>query len=297
MLRNHELALQTGNARERLEAARAFAASATADDIPLLQDALRRETVSWVRRALRIALERAGAPEPGLGAVVASDLEQDAVDDVYAEAIEETAGRLTHEIAPLVGAARLYAELETPDFDNTRLKRKLNQLEEMLDAIRTLSRAAAAPRLAEFNLAEVVGEIVADTPPREGVSIEATGRDPLLVVGDPTLVRLVVQVGLNNSAEATIALTGDQLPALVVRWDETDIDYWVAVLDRGVGLPPTASQIFGIGVTGKAGHLGMGLSLARRAAQSLRGNITLTPRRQSGVQFMFRWPRPELDML
>jgi signal transduction histidine kinase len=283
-------AVTSHNPRERLEAARVLAREALPQDAELIKQGLRSETVSWIRSALRQAFERAmGAESP---AAIQSDVETPAVDDVYAEAVEETAGKLIHELSPIVGAARLYAEIETPGFKDSRLKRQLDRLDQMLDAIRTLSRAAAAPRLSEFDLPELVTDVVEGLNLNAGPEVETIGPEDFTVHADPALVALVIRNGFTNAIEATLALDGDALPAIVTRWDDTDKDYWIVVLDRGVGLPPTASQIFEIGVTGKRGHEGMGLSLARRAAQSLGGRIRLTPRQGGGIQYEFRWPKP-----
>jgi signal transduction histidine kinase len=270
-----------------------MAREALPEDEALLREALRRETVSWVRRALRTAIDRAAGGRSSSESAIASDLEDDAIDDVYAEAMEETTGRIIHEISPIVGAVQLYAELETDKYEASRLRRQVDRLQAMLEALNGLSRAAAAPRLTEFDLALCIEDVLLEVRLIDQPRIDAVGSDALVAVGDPTLVGMIVRIGLRNAVEATFATAEDPAPPIVVRWDETDIDYWVAVLDRGIGLPPTAGQIFEMGVTGKRGHLGMGLSLARRAAQSLRGAISITPRAEGGVQFRLRWPKPE----
>jgi len=283
-------AVTSDNLRVRLEAARVLASDASSADLELIKVALRGETVSWVRSALRQAIERAQGVASQ--SAIETDVEAPAVDDVYAEAVEETAGKLIHELSPIVGAARLYAELETPGFAGSRFKRQLDRLDQMLEAIRTLSRAAAAPRLVEFDLSALIADLVEGLDLKASPEVEAVGPEDFTVIGDQALVALAIRSGLVNAVEATLALTIDALPSVVIRWDDTDRDFWVVVLDRGIGLPPTASQIFEIGVTGKKEHQGMGLALARRAAQSLGGRISLTPREGGGIQYAFRWPKP-----
>jgi signal transduction histidine kinase len=78
---------------------------------------------------------------------------------------------------------------------------------------------------------------------------------------------------------------------IVIGWGETDRDLWLSILDRGKGFPQGFAKLFEIGTTTKKNHLGMGLALARQAALSLNGQITLAPRQPNGAKFEFRWPR------
>jgi signal transduction histidine kinase len=282
--------IKSSNSRERLDAARILARDGTPVDLDLIVGALRSETVSWVRSSLENAETRLTGSTRA--AVASLDVDESAVDDVYAEAIEETTGRLMHEITPLVGAVRMYAELEVKNFAKTKFRHQLDRLDEMLTAIDTLSRAAASPKLIEFNLADELADVVEDFS-FGGVEVQMSGPDPLNIVSDPTLVCLVTKSALNNAAESTLQAHPNDPPYIALKWDATERDNWLSVLDRGTGLPPTAGKIFEIGVSGKRGHLGMGLSLATRAAQSLRGHIRLTPRDGGGVQFLFRWPRSD----
>ena len=75
-------------------------------------------------------------------------------------------------------------------------------------------------------------------------------------------------------------------------WEQTDTDVWVAVIDNGVGLATGTDQAFDIGTTtkSKAAHYGMGLSIAREAARSLDGTVSLVPREEGGARFELRWP-------
>lgn len=280
--------LVEGNARERLEAARELARRGSTGDMQVIEAALRQERTAYVRNALIQAQRRIrGVPRRTEPAI---DADQAAVDDVYAKAIEDTTGLLIHEISPIVGALRTYAELETQSFEQSQVRHQLDQLAALLESIQSLNRAATAPILSEFNLAELIGEIVSDIL-IESAEVELAGPDPLLITSDRGLVRIVVKSGIVNATEASLAFA-DSPPPVVVRWDDTDRDYWIAVLDRGAGLPPTSSSIFEIGVSGKRGHLGMGLSLASRAARSLDGKVSLTPRTGGGTQYLFRWPKP-----
>ena len=68
-------------------------------------------------------------------------------------------------------------------------------------------------------------------------------------------------------------------------------------LTYGLGVDDSAARAcvdkaFEVGVTTKpkADHLGMGLAIARRAAHSLGGQVSLSPREGGGASFELRWP-------
>lgn len=277
--------LLKGNSRQRLEAARFFADQASADDFDLLQATYRRESVLWTRSALRRAMDRAEhglrqhRPEPRREDLVRQDLE--------ALALEEATGRLTHEVKPVLGTLRLYAQREIGNFPESRTARELERLGEILQAIEDLGRAAGVPSFQTFNLSELIRDIAAREQEASESSVTVAGRDELIVTADSTLVGMIVRNGLANAIEAT---SQPDAP-VVINWGATDRDYWVAILDEGRGLPARLQNILGIGTTNKKGHMGMGLAIADRAAKSLGGSITLGQREPRGAKFEFRWPK------
>ena len=106
-------------------------------------------------------------------------------------------------------------------------------------------------------------------------------------------MKLIVANGLRNAIEATesVADSAKLSNRIVISWGETDRDYWIAIVDWGPGLPLGIDRMFDIGSTTQRGHLGMGLAIAERAALSLTGKVTLTPREDKGARYEFRWPR------
>ena len=91
---------------------------------------------------------------------------------------------------------------------------------------------------------------------------------------------------------AVDALEGVRLPegahAIIVAWGQTDIDYWITVIDKGKGLELRSDAAFDTGNTTKKGHPGMGLSIARRAMDSLEGTADLETK-EDGTHFELRW--------
>lgn len=284
--------LRSQNPRERLEAARTLTRAAEQADLPELREALRQERVGWIRQALEGALRRAGAGKAPAPATAEIDVSQ-TLEDVFSQAIEETSGLVVHELGPVIGAARYYAEKELPDYAASQTKSELDRLAAVLKAIDTLGRAAATPTTGEFELARLIDDVVSSVRAR----VELAGPRPLLVQGDATLTELVLRNALLNAAEASKDVAAEpDAAAILVNWGDTDLDYWVAVLDRGRGLPDTPDRLFEPGATTKPEHLGMGLTVVRRATHSLRGSVRLQSREGGGARFEFRWPKPAVPV-
>jgi signal transduction histidine kinase len=287
--------LSAENAHDRLRAARYFSKHAKLQDHALLQKALLKENVIWVKGALRQSVDRCATlhqemdDKPEMAGIEEAEAD---IGDVYAQAIEDVTRRLVHEVEPILGAARLYASKEIPEYQASGTKRELDRLESLLRAVDTLSRAAGAPMIRECDLAEQI-RIVAESENLScSAKIEFAGPSPLVIETDDSLVKLVVANGIRNAIEATESMdTAGSTNRIVISWGETDRDYWIAVVDWGPGLPLGIDRIFEIGSTTKKDHLGMGLAIAERAALSLGGKITLNPREDKGSRYEFRWPR------
>ena len=97
--------LESRSQRQRLEAVRFLARTATEKELPELRKALRAERVPWIRSALEAAVARscvAGGPEP-LQVDLAPLMSEDALTaEVYARATEELTDRIVHEIPGLL---------------------------------------------------------------------------------------------------------------------------------------------------------------------------------------------------
>ena len=119
--------LRSGSNKERLEAARYFAEHAAAGDEVVLREVLARETVPWIKGALRRALLRLSPDDNGSPSwsIDRDDLPEGFAQQVYAEALETTTAQLMHEIEPLLGSLRLAAEREMPNFEVSDTKRCL----------------------------------------------------------------------------------------------------------------------------------------------------------------------------
>lgn len=286
--------LRSDSPKERLEAARYLAVHALPEHEQVLREAVALESVLWIRSALRRALARI-SPIPELELIDRSidrdDLPEGFAAQVYAEALETTASQLMHEIEPLLGGLRLAAEAEVMDFEHSSTGRWLDRLDQFLEALAHLRRAASSPKSEEISLDETIQRCIQETSVPDGIQIQKAGPQPCVVEGDGGLVALTFTNGLRNAVEATSKVGGDlaRLP-ISVSWGTTDVDNWISIVDVGIGFKGNLKRAFEIGATTKSGHLGMGLAIANQAVESMGGQVILVPN-ERGVRFEMRWPK------
>lgn len=89
----------------RLQAARLLGRIGSPSDVTILRQALQKETVSFVRRALETAIARAGSAHVAPSGEEPQD--ESAPDPrLYSRAVEWATATLLHEISPRLGEAK-----------------------------------------------------------------------------------------------------------------------------------------------------------------------------------------------
>ena len=321
--------LKSADASERLRGARALRAAAVSTQRADISAALDRETDSWVRSALSRARDRLEGIAPAPKAETEELLEMSR--EVRAQATAEETTMLLHELKPLVGLLRLRAEREIADYQSSITGRSIDRIVSFLRAVELLGESASAPTWSEFDLTDLAAKTVESELDEEDRSmVMAVRTDPAHVVGDENLVQLALAQAVRNAVEAVeerinadrgapveppltgpgtmftnserssvgssalMSGTSVPLPSVVINCGITDRDFWIVVLDEGVGLPAGADQLFEMWATGKSKskHFGIGLPLARRAMATLGGTVDVRQREQRGVACEIRWPRP-----
>jgi len=275
--------------RERLEGARHLAVHATTDESPLIKAYLRTERIPWIRSALEDAIARIELTPRGSS--TSREVEEPSDEDsilaeVYARATRNLTDKLVHELRPLIGLARVEAEREIADYDESKTRKILSRMQSSVRAIEALGMAAATPKLSEFELSlfienvvnECDSEFLLEHPEQPPTQIEDPGT--FLVRSDEGLLELALRNGLKNALEASY----ERRSPVVVSWGHSNSDYWISVLDRGEGLKIEVSKAIALGVTTKSAHTGMGLAIAAQAMLSLGGRIDIESR-EDGVTY------------
>ena len=219
------------------------------------------------------------------------EIPADVVGQIKREATEQIARIVLHEIASRLGLIALVAREEVPNYASSRTRQKIEHLKRVFLAIEQLSCASSVRRIEEFDLAELLNDIVCAEVGHVQVDVSLHGARPMLIISDPALLRLAVSNGVRNSVEALIESQLGEPHEIVVTWGETDVDYWVAVLDDGSGVIGPSESAFRGGSTTKEGHSGLGLTIARQAVETLRGSCNLYAGAGRGARFEIRWER------
>jgi signal transduction histidine kinase len=285
--------MTSASTEDRLAAIRFLVKAARDEDLPVLVDALKKETVPWIKHALSKAITRlSGSTDGAINSVTANsqDTEYELIDEVRDHALETTTRTLTHEIEPVLGVVRYYAEKEIPEYKESQTKKHLDRIKRLLDGIKTLGKVAGAPHLEQFDLKNTVEESVASESTHVKLEVQIARDEPLPVVADRSYIELALINGLRNAIESSESMAPENKDAITINFGKTATDYWITVLDRGIGLKVSGPGIFELGNSGKEGHEGMGLALSQRAMKSLKGSVKVVPREGGGVRYEIRWP-------
>jgi signal transduction histidine kinase len=164
-------------------------------------------------------------------------------------------------------------------------------LQLIFEGITQLKGAAASPKPTEFDLPTLVDEAVLAEASGRGVEVSLQGPRPMNISSDHSLLHHALANGLRNAVEATLECSAELQQPIVITWGETDVDYWLAVIDRGGGLIAAPEVAFNVGKSTKEGHSGFGLAIARQAMDTLGGSATLQPAKEGGTRYELRWER------
>ncbi len=280
--------IDSKSSHERLKAVRKFSAFATAEHHQLLAEVKGGERVAFVRRAITQLQERISG-EDNVVAAVASDWTVRPTRAVaeYSRAVELVSEALLHEILPRIGAIKLEARRSFDNYEGSRLQAKVNNLVWLMDGIEELRKAALTDQYQEFSLHEFVSSCVLAAEKPENVSIDVEENfKGLLTWTDPKLLSIAICNGLKNAVEASERNDGGRI---VVSAGETEVDFWLSIIDDGMGFTGEAENAFKIGRTTKDDHRGFGLAITKQAMTTLGGSVSLAPNEPTGAIFELRW--------
>ena len=286
--------LSSGSSHLRRTAARLLAREAHSGDLPALRAARAAEADHYARGALDRAIARLTEVVPVTGDSVADEETEESKhskQQIQARATEWVAGLLLHELAPQIGLLAFAASREVPGFEQSRTRSHIVTLQKVCSAIEQLRKASATPKPVDLDLAALIRQIVEEEFAESRELIALHGPQPTLLKSDDALLRFAICNGLRNAIEAVAGAQNAAQPLVIIAWGETDVDCWVSVLDRGVGISASIENVFGIGKTTKQGHSGFGLPIAAAAIEALGGTVSLQPATGGGTKYELRWDR------
>lgn len=281
--------MSSKRSEDRRLAAREIVANPKLLEKSEIEGALHRETVPQIRQQFNAALQALDVDGAATEEPRARDA-KDIYDQAYNAAIRAVTERVLHQLTPLVGDVEMSALADIPDFEASNTKTRIRQLKLQLEALEKLYNAAKPAKYEQFDLGPAVRDCLPVDLDHSGCDVRFAGPSPLIVLGDAALVAIAVTNGLRNAIEASLPVAdADRKPTIVVNWGATDKDYWISILDEGVGYRGSISGAFEIGATTKLGHRGVGLPSIKAAMLSLSGSVELVPK-DAGCTLNLNWP-------
>ena len=203
-----------------------------------------------------------------------------------------------HEVRnPLHALGLLLDEVESsadePAARDELLLRARSQMDRIGDHLSKLRGVTGMrePEIGDVDLGALVEDVVRGYAPAaalDHVELKLSSQLGIVARGDPACVRIVLDNLLRNGIEALRDKGGGTLAVVVSRGDGEAL---VRVRDDGPGVPSADhSGIFIPLRTTKEGGLGLGLSIGRALARSMRGDLVLEASRPGDTRLCLRLP-------
>ncbi len=220
---------------------------------------------------------------------------------------------VTHELRTPLTTFRLYTEMLTdglvqdPEQQQSyfrTLHREANRLMHMVEnvlAYARLEKGRPTNRTEELSLGELLdrcsprlSQRVSESPLRLELTVSEQVRDTRLTTNAMAVEQVLFNL-IDNACKYAVDATD---PRITIEADATDLQVTIRVRDFGPGLSATARrqlfEPFGKSSTQAAETapgIGLGLSLARRLARNLGGDLACNPLDQAGLIFELTLPR------
>jgi signal transduction histidine kinase len=224
--------------------------------------------------------------------------------EARAEELEMFAGRVAHDLrAPLSviqmqsGSAQRATTVESMRHAVERLVRQGARMAEIIDALLAFARAGAPPEDGVADVADVVGEVVAEN------RLIASGSKIDIVLeaiphGKVAASHGVLDIILTNLVRNAVKYIGDGqngVRRISVRARELHGMVRFEVEDTGPGLPPGSERAvfepFVRAAKTSASGIGLGLATVKRLVEAHHGRVGVESRPDRGSRFWFDLPR------
>lgn len=210
------------------------------------------------------------------------------IEAIQSAAIDDSIGKILHEIEPAIGAIKIIASEEIDDYINSETVKEFKKLDDLLATFEDWRKVEQSARLRKENIYEIVLDVVGVSA---DINVSLKMDKDLTFSTDRSLIRIVFSNAIRNAKESCEMLDTDEKPEIVVSGGVSDKGLWASVVDQGIGLPAGQATVLRNRQSTKPGHRGMGLPLIHKAVTVLGGSWELKESAASGAAFYFEIPR------
>lgn len=226
--------------------------------------------------------------------VLISSQSEDAynVREIKSAAVAESVGHIIHELQPIIGSLELAATKELPDYKSSNTKNEVERLQDLLDMFAAWRKAEQMPNYKLLDINKVISEEVERANTKKNcVEFDISLPFDLSFELDNSLIRTVISNGLRNAVESSNQVVGRDVAPIVIRSDCTDRNFWLSIIDNGVGLSSPESTLVKNRFTTKPGNSGFGLAIVAKSVESMQGTWKLQNSATDGAEFYIEIPR------
>ncbi|MDP4537468.1 HAMP domain-containing sensor histidine kinase [Alkalimonas collagenimarina] len=282
--------LQSLSPEKQIEGLKALREAATPEQKQLLKHAAENTGNSWFKSAL-LEITNSGkhvsdielSQPHGTGDVF--DIEA-----VKSDAISDSIGQMLHELEPIIGSIRVFAEKDIVNFFQSKTCGELEKLNGVLETFESWRRVEQNQPSKEVNIYEEIVKEVDRISQKSQVGIHIDIPKDLVFVLPPSLLRIIISNALRNAVESSNQPTVREKQSIMITGNCNDKFMWFTIIDDGLGLQSKTEVLLKSRHTTKAGNRGLGLAIVDKAVRSMGGNWTLTNSKPYGAEFYFEIP-------
>lgn len=219
------------------------------------------------------------------------------LDDVFdkeavkSEAISDSIGQMIHELDPIIGSLRVFAEKEISNFRQSKTKCEIDKLIEVVETFEDWRKVEQSPVFREVKVFEVISKEVDRISPKSNVDIQIEVSRDLVYILSPALLGIIISNALRNAVESSNQATIRNKLPIAIRCSSTDNSIWFSVIDDGLGLQSKTEVLLKSQHTTKPGNSGLGLAIIDKAVRSMGGNWDLVNSKPHGAALFFEIPK------
>jgi signal transduction histidine kinase len=279
---------------KQIESLKALKERATPKEKQSIQLAAERAGEPWLRNAL-LGIDNSEKVRRAYEIKTSSSDEIFDTDAVKSEAVSDSIGQMIHELDPIIGSIRVFAEKEIINFEQSKTKDELEKLNDVLETFEDWRKVEQSPVFREVKVFDEISKEIDRIILKSSVDIQIDVPKDLVYVLSPALLRIIISNALRNAVESSNQMTIREKHPIIVRGSSTDDSIWFCIIDDGLGLQNKTEILLKSRHTTKPGNSGLGLAIIEKAVKSMGGQWKLSSSTPHGAELYLEIPKRKLS--